>query len=103
MGARLETNMYLRTVRVVWISWSLIWAAFWAVVAALSVHRYLCGAVLVYTTKGQQCVAATPTGNLGLTIISSILAVTSLALGFIPVVLGKIRRHLAARRTADVG
>jgi hypothetical protein len=103
--------MYFHRGRVFWIGWSLIWAAVWAVVAALSVPRHLCGVVLVYTVKGQQCVGAMPMGNLGLMIIFAVLALGSVAFAFIPVGLGKlipvglgkIRRHLAARHPADPG
>jgi hypothetical protein len=89
--------MDFRPVRIVWISWSLIWAASWAVLAVLSVHRYPCRTVLVYTVKGQQCAGAVPGGNLDLVIIFAVLALASVAGAFIPAGLGKIRRHLAAR------
>jgi hypothetical protein len=95
--------MYFHPARVAWISWSLIWAAGWAMVAAVSAPRHLCAAVLVYTSNGQQCMAPMPTGNLGLMVSSAVLALASVAVAFIPVHPAKIRRHLFAGHSADPG
>ena len=95
--------MYVHAFRVFWISWSLIWAVVWAGVAAFSVPRHPCGAVLVYTVKGQQCAGALPAGNHGRVVIFMVLALASVAAAFIPAGLGRIRRQLAARHPADLG
>jgi hypothetical protein len=100
LSARLESDMSFHRARVAWLSWSLTWAAIWAVAAAFSVPRHLCGAVLVHTSNGQQCIGTTATGSLGLMIVCTVLGLASVAVGFISVSPGKIRRHLAARRPA---
>ena len=96
--------MHFHPARVAWVSWSLAWAAVWAVVDVQNAPQRACIAVMVHAIKDQPCALYGSTmGDLGLVILFAVLCLASVAVTFIPADPGKIRRHLAAHHQADPG
>lgn len=96
--------MYFHPIRVIWVIWSLVWAAVWTVAAVHNVPHHACTVPTVFVINGQSCAQDTTVGNPALMIVFVALAVASVAAAFLPVGPGKIRRGIffsAAKKTGS--
>ena len=84
--------MYFHPVRVIWVIWSLAWAAVWTVASVLTVPHRACTQPMLLIINGQSCAQYGTVGNLVLTIVFASLAITSVGAVFIPVGPGKVRQ-----------
>jgi hypothetical protein len=85
--------LYFHPVRVIWVIWSLLWAAFWAFAAFRNIPHHACTLPNLFIVNGQSCAQFGTVGNPALMVVFGILAVASVGAAFIPVGPGRVRQE----------
>jgi hypothetical protein len=87
-----EAVVYFHPVRVLWVIWSVFWAAIWTVGAIHNIPHHACTLSNLLIINGHSCAQYGSVGNPGLALLFAVFAVASVGAAFIPVGPGKVRR-----------